>query len=275
VNIYNRPLDLGSLSLKFYCFTLIKEPMKNLFAALLIFVISTGVYASIVSIDFETSEGYPTSILKSNTLSSHGWVASTGSTYVVPYSDSFSHTGSRSARVLVSPAVVQTCTYNANWTPTSSNPTVIYSSYMAAKVATIGTSGSYGGIYLTGLTSDSSKVVVGKITLNVDGTATLSNDTGYSATTSYSFSTSNWYQLAVQANFAKKTVDFLLNGTAIGSTTFGSNVTSLGSIGLICGTTAGAGGYNFRYDTVTLNAIPEPATIAILALGMFFARSRK
>jgi hypothetical protein len=245
--------------------------MKKLSAALVLFIFSTGVFASLVSIDFETSEGYPTNALKGLNigLSAHGWDVTTGSTYTVPYtSDTFANTGSRSANVLVSPIVVQSCYYDALWTPSAAEPKVIYSGYVAFKKANVIVSSSnYGGLILTGTKADSSEVVIGKITLNVNGTVSMSNANGYSASSTYSYSQSKWYQLSIKADYSKDTVEFLLNGVSIGSTALSSDIVSLSSIGLTCGA-SGVGGYNVRYDTLAVNTMPEPTTMVILGFGI-------
>jgi hypothetical protein len=256
--------------------------MKKFFAILLMFVVSTAVEASIVSVDFETSEGYPaTSGDGTNVwLQSHGWY-DTSSTWAVPYitTDTFANTGSRSAKVWAANGLGQQwCNYHADWTPSTNANTVSYSAYMAFQPNPIngGTdSTSYGGIALRGKKADLTEVTLGGIQLRLDGTVDVWGGT-YTNTTSYTAALGNWDQLAIKANFENNTVQFLLNGNIVGSTSFSSDVVTLSSIALYCG----AGdkwnyGNIIRYDTINVNAIPEPATVGILSLGALIMIRRK
>lgn len=253
--------------------------MKKYWVLWLMLVVSAAAEASIVSIDFETSEGYPAASI--GRLYDHGWYDTTSSWFVPSLADTFANTGARSAKMGAMWIQQDWCNYAAAWTPSANETTVSYSAHMAFQRPSYGNpgAGTYGGIALRGKKADATEVVLGGMQLCVDGTVTMwGYPNGTSSTTitsSYAYTINSWYQLGIKADFATDTVQFLLGGASVNSLSFGSDVISLSSIALYCGDTIKDSGHNIRYDTIQVE-VPEPMTLSLLALGgVLMAKRRK
>jgi len=262
------------------------EGFMKLQAILSVFCLCSLANASIVSIDFETSEGYPATSADGTQvwLYSHGWY-DTSSAWVVPYitSDTFAHTGLRSAIVwTLCNAGQQWCSYHSEWTPSQDADTVSYSAYMAIQKSSYGSSDStsYGGIVLRGKKSDlTTEVTLGGIQLLLNGSVKA---WGFPAGTyaeiggNYPCELDQWNRLEIIADFTSDQVHFYVGSNSVGSFSFDSDVVKLSSIGIY----TGAGdkwsmGNNIRFDAINVDAIPEPTTIALLGLGVLGLLRRK
>jgi hypothetical protein len=251
--------------------------MKKLLAVLLMFVVCTAANASILNLGFETSEGYPAAYGDSGSLHlyDHGWDCT--SVWYVPYiaNSTFADTGQRSSQIIAIKQEQHWASYQAEWTPSAGETTVIYSSAMAFQKYPYGDVGTecYGGIALRGKKANSAKVTFGGMKICADGTVTIWN-TDSTATSSCSFSLNNWYHLQMRANYANNTIQFFLDGNPIGSLSFNSDIIELDAIALYTGSTNAWSVADVRYDTISLN-VPEPATVCLLSLGALILLRRK
>jgi len=246
--------------------------MKNLLVLLLMIVVSTAVQATVLIYDdFETADGYPETWTSAETtcLYDHGW-SKTSSIWYVPdaAADTFANTGSRSAMCTVGDTSGFWCNYYTDWTPTDTESVVSYSAAIAfQKRNNKISSTTTGGIILRGMTSSLAEVEIGKMVLGIDGTVTISS-TSDSQSSTYIYSLADWYDLEIAADFANDTVKFLLDGVTVGSLSFSSDVISFSSIALYCNRSTNDANSIVRFDTVSVETIPEPATVCLLSFGV-------
>jgi hypothetical protein len=165
------------------------------------------------------------------------------------------------------------CNYHAEWTPSAGAQTVSYSAYMAIQKNNYGSSDitSYGGIAIRGKKANLTEVALGGIQLMLNGGV---NAWGYpdgtytNLTSSYANTLDQWSQLKILVNFENDMLYFSVGGNPVGSLAFGSDVVQLSSIALYCGASdKWSLGNNVRFDTINVDAIPEPATICLFGLG--------
>ena len=259
--------------------------MKKYLVILLMLAASTAVESSLFSIDFETSEGYPSRYPEDGTnirLYDHGWY-DTSSAWYVPYtnssnpSDAFAYTGTRSAKVIAMSINQNWTNYAAQWTPLANETRASFSSHIAfQKYEWADGKDSYGGIVLRGKKANSTEVTLGGIQLCTDGTVTTwsyPNGIYASAASGFTYTLNSWYQLGINADFGSDTVRFFLDGNSVSLSSFGSDVVELSSIALYCGTNDPWSSNYVRYDNILVN-IPEPCTLLLLGVGGLIMRRK-
>jgi len=246
--------------------------MKKLLVVFLVLVVCVSANASIVNTDFETSEGYPAAYgdSGSNLLEKNGWHCNTLGEWHVPYiaNSTFGYMSQRSAKSTAAKTMGQHwATYDASWTPSTGDSTVVYSAAMAFQehAPNYTRVEAYGGIALYGMKADNTEAFIGGIKLNVGGNATLWNGSSSIGGT-YDYALNNWNRLQMQADFANDTVKCYVDGDLKGTLTFGSDIVSLSSIALFNGSTSSWAIVEVRYDAISVN-VPEPMTLVMLGLG--------
>jgi hypothetical protein len=86
-----------------------------------------------------------------------------------------------------------------------------------------------------------------------------------------------WIDFALAFNFASQTIDVSVNNSLVGTMNFSSLQTTMTDVDLTSGASSGSlAAGTVKYDDYMVQAVPEPATMTALALGLAaIARRRK
>lgn len=229
--------------------------------------------AVIFQTGFETAEGYPTS--GGTWLYNHGWYNTTSAwnNPAPPNTWAIGRSGQRSAMVWAWPTEYQWCEHSAAFTPTPEEPIVDLSAYVAFQLYYSNVrNSSYAGIALVGKRADMSTKRLGGIYLGVNGNIVAHGYPGDVYTEArhsapFGVRLGTWYSLRLQANFSTNTLSFFVEDQPMGAMSF-SDVVGLHSIAMFAQTPdAWDMGHICRFDDLAVLSVPEPAALALLALG--------
>jgi hypothetical protein len=256
--------------------------MKKLLTVFTIFIVCVSANAAILNLGFETSEGYPAVEGDSGDigLTENGWYCNTLGAWVVPYLEdsTFGYMSQRSAKCTAMKLSPHWASYEAAFTPSAGQTTVVYSAAVAIQKYDYASSYTnttyvYSGIGLVGVKADLTEVEFGGLRIWGNGDVSYWGTTSASKASHYAFNINTWYQLTMVADFAADTVQFYLDGNYVDTLAFSSSIVGLKSISLHNGSTNSWSIGEARYDAISVN-VPEPMTLTIFAAGMFFL-SRK